>query len=73
LCADIIKIFTKKNDLVLDPFMGVGGTLIGASISNRQAHGIEIIKNLLIYIIICRLDYLRSKNHIGDSKKEYLL
>ncbi len=74
LCADIIKIFTKKNDLVLDPFMGVGGTLIGASISNRQAHGIEINKKWIdIYHQVCRLDNLSiQKTTIGDSKKELL-
>ena len=26
LCSDLKKIYTKKNNLVLDPLMGVGGT-----------------------------------------------
>lgn len=42
LCADIIKIFTKKNCLILDPLCGVGGSLIGAALTNRKAIGIEI-------------------------------
>ena len=42
LCADLIKIFTKENQLVLDPFMGVGGTLLGASLVNRKAVGIDL-------------------------------
>ena len=39
LCADLIKIFTKRNNIVLDPFMGVGGTLLGASMIERKAIG----------------------------------
>ena len=42
LCEDIIKIFTKKGMTVLDPFMGVGGTLLGASLCGRKAIGIDI-------------------------------
>lgn len=40
----LIEFFTKGNDRVLDPFAGVGGTLIGAAISNppRDCVGIEI-------------------------------
>lgn len=42
LMRDIIKFFTKENELVLDYFMGVGGTLLGASLSNRRAIGIDL-------------------------------
>jgi DNA methylase len=42
LMRDIIEFFTKENELVLDFFMGVGGTLIGASLSNRRAVGIDL-------------------------------
>jgi tRNA G10 N-methylase Trm11 len=38
----IIEFFTKKNDHVLDYFMGVGGTLLGASLSERHAVGIDL-------------------------------
>lgn len=50
LCADLIKIFTKENQLVLDPFMGVGGTLLGASLVNRKAVGIDLNSRWLKYI-----------------------
>ena len=72
LCSDIIKIFTKKGDLVLDPFMGVGGTLIGATISNRNCVGIEINKKWIdIYNQVCKLDNLKiQKTIVGDSNKE---
>lgn len=42
LMKSIIEFFTKKNDHVLDYFMGVGGTLLGASLSGRQAVGIDL-------------------------------
>jgi DNA modification methylase len=44
---DLIKFFTKENDLVLDYFMGVGGTLIGASLCNRRALGIDLSKKFI--------------------------
>lgn len=44
LMAQLIEFFTKPGGRVLDPFAGVGGTLIGASICKkpRQAVGIEV-------------------------------
>jgi len=42
LMKQIIEFFTKENDLVLDYFMGVGGTLLGASMSGRRAIGIDL-------------------------------
>lgn len=42
LMADIIRFFTKRDELVLDPFAGVGGTLLGAALAGRRALGYEI-------------------------------
>jgi DNA modification methylase len=44
LMARLIEFFTKTSDLVLDPFAGVGGTLLGAAIARgpRRAIGIEL-------------------------------
>ncbi len=38
-----IKLFTKENDVVLDPFMGSGTTLAVASRMKRNSIGIEIV------------------------------
>jgi DNA modification methylase len=44
LMAKLIEFFTRGEELVLDPFAGVGGTLLGASIcrSPRRSLGFEI-------------------------------
>jgi DNA modification methylase len=42
LMKQIIEFFTKKNEWVLDYFMGVSGSLLGASLCGRKALGIEL-------------------------------
>ena len=44
LMARLIEFFTVRDELVLDPFAGVGGTLLGAAICRapRRALGIEL-------------------------------
>ncbi len=44
LMARLIEFFTSSGELVLDPFAGVGGTLLGAAVARgpRRAIGIEI-------------------------------
>ncbi|HET7677731.1 MAG TPA: DNA methyltransferase [Candidatus Limnocylindrales bacterium] len=44
LMARLIEFFTRRDELVLDPFAGVGGTLLGAAIcrSPRRALGFEL-------------------------------
>ena len=69
LMRDIIEFFTKENEMVLDYFMGVGGTLIGASLCGRKAIGIDLNKK---YIDVYKLanEALGLKEQItvvGDS------
>ncbi|MDN5348086.1 MAG: hypothetical protein PWP65_1650 [Clostridia bacterium] len=53
--AEIVRFFTKKGEMVLDPFAGVGGTLLGAELEERQALGFEINPRWVeIYATICR-------------------
>ncbi|MFH1422280.1 MAG: DNA methyltransferase [Planctomycetota bacterium] len=39
---DLILFFSKKGELILDPFAGVGGTLLGAELAQRKALGFEL-------------------------------
>lgn len=44
LISHLIRLFTQKNQVVLDPFLGSGTTAISALENNRQCIGFEICK-----------------------------
>ena len=70
LMKDIIRFFTKENGYILDPFMGVGGTLIGASLlENRNAVGIELEEKYIdIYKKVCLKNNIKEQETLsGDS------
>lgn len=71
LCADLIQFFTKSGMSVLDPFAGVGGTLLGASLCGRKAVGIEINEKWVdIYNQVCKLENIKPQDmRVGDSKE----
>ena len=54
---------------MLDPFMGVGGVLLGASLAGRTATGIEINPEWIdIYREVCRLEGIAEQEALaGDS------
>ncbi|MFC7231379.1 DNA methyltransferase [Saliphagus sp. GCM10025308] len=41
LCADLVDRFSKAGETVLDPFAGVGGTLLGASLCEHEGTGLR--------------------------------
>tara|TARA_Y200000002_G_scaffold92752_1_gene74751 strand:- start:244 stop:1188 length:945 start_codon:yes stop_codon:yes gene_type:complete len=51
LIEHLIKIFSKENSLILDPFVGSGTTLLACKNTNRKCIGIEI--NNEYYKIAC--------------------
>ncbi|MBX7044918.1 MAG: site-specific DNA-methyltransferase [Ignavibacteria bacterium] len=63
-----IKLFTKKGDLVLDPFMGSGTTNIVADRMDRNSIGIEIIPNYY-YMVEQKLHPLKLV--FSDKKTSY--
>jgi site-specific DNA-methyltransferase (adenine-specific) len=45
LLENLIKLFTDKGDVVIDPCAGSGTTLLAAAQLDRKAYGFEIKKN----------------------------
>jgi DNA modification methylase len=68
LMQEIIEFFTKHGQTVLDPFAGVGGTLLGASLCRRKAVGIELEQHWLdTYQEVCRREHIETQETIcGD-------
>jgi DNA modification methylase len=67
----IEKYSKKRGELVLDPFAGVGGTLLGASLAQRRAVGIDINERWKnIYLEVSQEANLPPhKFLIGDSRQ----
>jgi site-specific DNA-methyltransferase (adenine-specific) len=63
-----INLFTKKGDIVLDPFMGSGTTIIVAEKMGRNAIGIEILSDYY-HMVFDRLYPKQLK--IGEKKIKY--
>ena len=71
LAQELIETFTKSGELILDPLAGVGGTLIGASLADRRAIGIEINSAWKdIYEEVCQENNVKlQKMYVGDACK----
>lgn len=69
----LIKFFTKKNMVVLDPFCGAGTTLVAASKENRRGLGMDLNKKYC-QMSKKRLQELKLKKNqqiiCGDSLKK---
>ena len=69
LMKKFVDFFTKEGQTVLDPFMGVGGTLIACSLSNRKGIGIDLSKEYIdLYKKTCKeLGVAEQTAIIGNS------
>ena len=45
LAKKLILIYSKKNDFIFDPFLGIGTTIVAANDLQRQSYGIELSEN----------------------------
>jgi adenine-specific DNA-methyltransferase len=45
LVERLVLALTNKRDLVLDPYMGVGSTLVAAVMNDRRAAGADVVEN----------------------------
>jgi DNA modification methylase len=71
LMRQLIEFFTKEGERVLDPFAGVGGTLLGATLAGRRATGVEIDPRWLdVYREVCKREGLEEEETLqGDARK----
>ena len=69
LMKNLIEFFSKKNQVILDVFAGVGGTLLGCSLCDREGIGIELSeKYVKIYNEVCEeLNLKKQKMIAGNS------
>ena len=73
--ARLVKFFTKRGDVVLDPFVGVGSTLKACALEGRRGIGFELSKK---YVTLARRrlkeelrDVSRTDTHkvfLGDAR-----
>jgi len=69
LMKKFVDFFTKEGQVVLDPFMGVGGSLLACSLSGRRGIGIDISKEFIdVYEQVCaELRLEKQTTIVGDS------
>ncbi len=69
LMARLVEFFTRTGELVLDPFAGVGGTLLGAAIARgpRRALGIELSPRWAALYESVVIDALAQRDGLGPE------
>ncbi|MBF0320820.1 MAG: DNA adenine methylase [Nitrospirae bacterium] len=65
LCRKVIELFTHEGELVIDPFVGSGTTLVAARDTNRNAVGFDLQSS---YIELCN-DRLANGHLLNKSKQ----
>ncbi len=63
----VIRHFTVKGEVVLDPFMGIGTTLLAALIEGRRFTGIELNPEYIEHFLV---DYETFKKHMKLRSKK---
>ena len=65
LARKLIELFTHEGELVLDPFVGSGTTLVAAGDTNRNAVGFDLQKN---YIDLCEQRTAQT-SFLGEARQ----
>jgi DNA modification methylase len=70
LMAELVRFFTRRSGRVLDPFAGVGGTLLACSLEGRSAVGVELSPEYArIYREVCAaLGLAEQTLVVGDAR-----
>jgi DNA modification methylase len=70
LMATLIAFFTRAEGRVLDPFAGVGGTLLGCALTGRVGVGIDLETAYReIYLAVCERENLAPQPFLlGDAR-----
>jgi site-specific DNA-methyltransferase (adenine-specific) len=63
-----IKLFTKHNDIVLDPFMGSGTTILVANKLQRNSIGVDLLRE---YYLMVKKETLHNQLSIFEPKVSY--
>jgi DNA modification methylase len=71
LLAELVRFFTKRSGHVLDPFAGVGGTLLACALEGRTAVGLDLSEEYAaIYRDVCAaLDLAPQTFLVGDARR----
>jgi hypothetical protein len=71
LMAELIRFFSRKGARVLDPFAGVGGTLLACAMENRRGVGVELSPEYAeIYAQVCaELGLAPQTLVVGDARR----
>jgi DNA modification methylase len=75
LMKEIIEFFTKSDGKILDPFAGVGGTLLGAALAggSREAVGIELEQKYIdAYLKVCDKENICRMTMIHDDSNNMM-
>jgi DNA modification methylase len=71
LMAELIRFFSKRGGRVLDPFAGVGGTLLACALEGRRGAGVELSPEYAeIYREVCAELGLEAQTLVvGDARR----
>ena len=69
LFAYLLKLFSKENDVVLDPYCGSGTTLIACELTNRHYIGIELEKEYYD-IALARVEYWKNQKEEWEQYED---